>query len=421
MKNLCIPIFLISCYFMFPNSAIAQYSAPSSAESGSGSLSDVVGTNAGNSAATGGQVAIFGASSGSSLTSGFADSFFGASSGTSTTSGSFNSFFGTQAGRDNTEGKANSFFGSGTGQKNTTGNWNSVFGQSAARENTSGSENSFFGNFSGLKNTTASRNSFFGANAGLENKTGANNSFFGYNSGDSNITGDYNSFFGLSAGGMNTTGSNNTFVGVAAGRSNSTGESNVYLGRYTGFLNETGSECSYVGFNAGFSLKGSHNVCLGSNSGPSSTLDLSDRLFIDVERSDEPLIYGEFDTDFVKINGTFEVTAGLSNPSDVNLKNNFELIDEKNILEKVATLDIQKWTYKTREGEFHVGATAQDFYKAFGLGADDKHISTIDADGIALASIKALKIENDELRKELSNQKKQIDKLLTLYNKLLTK
>jgi hypothetical protein len=33
---------------------------------------------------------------------------------------------------------------------------------------------------------------------------------------------------------------------------------------------------------------------------------------------------------------------------------------------------------------------AQDFYAAFGLGEDDRHIATVDEEGIALAAIKAL-------------------------------
>ena len=33
---------------------------------------------------------------------------------------------------------------------------------------------------------------------------------------------------------------------------------------------------------------------------------------------------------------------------------------------------------------------AQDFYRLFGLGEDDKHINTLDPDGVALAAIKAL-------------------------------
>jgi len=37
-----------------------------------------------------------------------------------------------------------------------------------------------------------------------------------------------------------------------------------------------------------------------------------------------------------------------------------------------------------------MGPLAQDFFAAFGLGEDDKHITTIDADGVALAAIQAL-------------------------------
>jgi hypothetical protein len=33
---------------------------------------------------------------------------------------------------------------------------------------------------------------------------------------------------------------------------------------------------------------------------------------------------------------------------------------------------------------------AQDFYAAFGLGEDDKHINTVDPDGVALAAIQGL-------------------------------
>jgi hypothetical protein len=41
---------------------------------------------------------------------------------------------------------------------------------------------------------------------------------------------------------------------------------------------------------------------------------------------------------------------------------------------------------------------AQDFYAAFGVGEDDKHITSIDEDGVALAAIKALHAENTRLR-----------------------
>jgi hypothetical protein len=44
---------------------------------------------------------------------------------------------------------------------------------------------------------------------------------------------------------------------------------------------------------------------------------------------------------------------------------------------------------------------AQDFRAAFGLGADERHIGTIDESGVALAAIQALAKENAELRQRL--------------------
>ncbi|MBN1814560.1 MAG: hypothetical protein JXA14_22160, partial [Anaerolineae bacterium] len=46
------------------------------------------------------------------------------------------------------------------------------------------------------------------------------------------------------------------------------------------------------------------------------------------------------------------------------------------------------------------GPMAQDFYAAYGLGADDKHISTTDADGVALVAIKELNAQNKALEAE---------------------
>jgi hypothetical protein len=52
---------------------------------------------------------------------------------------------------------------------------------------------------------------------------------------------------------------------------------------------------------------------------------------------------------------------------------------------------IQTWNLKTQDPAIrHVGPMAQDFYAAFGVGEDDKHINTVDADGVALAAIQGL-------------------------------
>jgi len=51
---------------------------------------------------------------------------------------------------------------------------------------------------------------------------------------------------------------------------------------------------------------------------------------------------------------------------------------------------------------------AQDFYAAFGVGEDDKHISTVDADGVALAAIQGLYQLVREKDAQITAQQEQI-------------
>ncbi len=91
--------------------------------------------------------------------------------------------------------------------------------------------------------------------------------------------------------------------------------------------------------------------------------------------------------------------------SDRAMKTNVARIDDADVLDKVATLPITTWSYVSERGVRHVGPMAQDFYAAFGVGADDRHITSIDEDGVALAAIKALHAENARLRRELAAER----------------
>jgi len=78
-------------------------------------------------------------------------------------------------------------------------------------------------------------------------------------------------------------------------------------------------------------------------------------------------------------------------PSDRNIKNNFAAVDPQSILERVAQLPIESWNYNFQgEGIRHIGPMAQDFYQAFNVGEDDRHINMVDANGVVLAAIQAL-------------------------------
>ena len=77
--------------------------------------------------------------------------------------------------------------------------------------------------------------------------------------------------------------------------------------------------------------------------------------------------------------------------SDRNRKDNFKRVDTRALLKRLAAIPIQTWNWKAQDPSVrHIGAMAQDFHAAFGVGEDDKHIGTVDADGVALAAIQGL-------------------------------
>jgi hypothetical protein len=80
-----------------------------------------------------------------------------------------------------------------------------------------------------------------------------------------------------------------------------------------------------------------------------------------------------------------------SSVSDRNMKENFEPVDGISLLEKLNNIPLTMWNYKSQDASIrHLGPMAQDFYAAFGLGEEDTRISTVDADGVALAGVQAL-------------------------------
>jgi hypothetical protein len=112
-------------------------------------------------------------------------------------------------------------------------------------------------------------------------------------------------------------------------------------------------------------------------------------------------------------------SGSWSSLSDRNAKTNFSTVDAPSLLGKLAAMPVSTWNYKTQADSIrHLGPTAQDFHDAFGLGEDDKHISTVDAEGVALAGIQALyKLSQEkdtkiaELSQALSEKTRQLEDL----------
>jgi hypothetical protein len=104
------------------------------------------------------------------------------------------------------------------------------------------------------------------------------------------------------------------------------------------------------------------------------------------------------------------------NASDRNLKQDFAPVDTREVLEKVAALPVESWSYKAQPGEKHIGPVAQDFKAAFGLGSDDTSIATVDEGGVALAAIKGLneKVEEKEAKiQRLEARLAELERILT--------
>ncbi len=105
--------------------------------------------------------------------------------------------------------------------------------------------------------------------------------------------------------------------------------------------------------------------------------------------------------------------------SDRNAKENFQPVNARQILEKVAGLPLTEWNYKGY-GDRHVGSMAQDFHAAFPFNANDKMLNSADEAGVSLAAIQGLNEKLDEKDAEIQNLKKQNDSLAERLNELET-
>ncbi|WP_452601289.1 hypothetical protein [Pontimicrobium sp. MEBiC06410] len=228
----------------------------------------------------------------------------GANSGTA---GTDNSFFGAYSGQNST-GNENVFIGHSSG-KNNTSNGGVFIGKDTGVANTGG-ENTFVGVYSGITNTSGSRNVFLGARSGINNTTGKYNTFIGFGASHYNAGGNYNTSLGYASSYSNTSGSNNVSIGNKSNYLNTAGSHNTSVGFHSGLNNATGSNNTFLGYRAGFSTLGSGNVFLGHESGRNETG--SDKLYIENSDIATPLIYGDFNTDIVNINGHLGI--GTLNP-----------------------------------------------------------------------------------------------------------
>ena len=123
--------------------------------------------------------------------------------------------------------------------------------------------------------------------------------------------------------------------------------------------------------------------------------------------------------------GDLKIGGTLIQASSREIKTDFVELDNSVILEKIDQLPVTQWSYKKDEGTInHIGPMAEDFYALFDVGLDNKGLSSVDTAGVALAAIKALKSENDQLKSRISDlesQSAELSDLKALVTRLINK
>jgi len=241
--------------------------------------------------------------------------------------------------------------------------------------------------------------------AGDENYVGANGAFVG--GGLSNVIigggtdaaiggGDGNNASGAYAAVAGGYHNNATAAASAVGGGSSSSATGKYATIPGGYLNAASGIGSFA---AGTQAKARHNGAFvwSDNNGTAPVQSTAPYQFVARASGGFYLFSNASETAGVRLNAGSGAWASLS---DRSMKTGVLALDDAAVLAKVAALPVNEWSYTSEHGVRHVGPMAQDFYAAFGVGEDDRHITSIDEDGVALAAIKALAAENHRLHAE---------------------
>jgi hypothetical protein len=262
---------------------------------------------------------------------------------------------------------------------------------------------------------------------GTANKASSNNATVGGGQGNT-ASGGYatvggglfNTASGVYAtvgGGADNTASNNYDTVSGGGRNTASGGSATVGG---GFLNTASAVHATVGGGYTNTASGNYSCVPG---GVSATALHTGSFVYNGDEGEPTASFGD-GTFTVRCEGgaRFYTGSGTStgvalgpsgvtwgSPSDSNLKTKITAVDPRRILAKIAAMPVTEWEYKVDPDRRYIGPMAQDFHTAFGLGSDDKTITTLDSDGVMYAAIQGLVEELKERDKVIGELKSELD------------
>jgi hypothetical protein len=111
-------------------------------------------------------------------------------------------------------------------------------------------------------------------------------------------------------------------------------------------------------------------------------------------------------------NGDLRVDGAVYQLSSRSAKTDLVSMSADHLLNLLSGLDLFSWRYSTADADDrHFGPTSEDFYRTFGLGSSQQHISVADMAGVALGAAQALQHELSEKERELEAVRARLARL----------
>ncbi len=197
-----------------------------------------------------------------------------------------------------------------------------------------------------LQNNTDYWNVAVGGNALATGKWSRQNTAVGYNSmsgykkGFDNVAIGYAALSGLDTGIYNTALGTQTLINLK------NSNNNTALGYRAMAALKTGTNNLAVGYQAGYALdSGSNNIFIGTNAGGADVhTKISNKLIIANSATSTPLIYGDFDTRKLTINGDLNVTGKINSNLGISTSDSTIKLLNKRIDSLVAVLSSRSLT-----------------------------------------------------------------------------
>ncbi len=230
-------------------------------------------------------------------------------------------------------------------------------------QTTFGSNNIGLGNYALMNTTGGNENVAIGSYSLVDNTTGFSNTAIGYGSLRNHQTGNNNIAMGFDAGYWSNGGNNNIYIGYNAG---------FGLGAHTKENNVM------VGHQSGYKTKSNGNVFLGYHAGYNETN--ANRLYIENSNSTSPLLYGEFDNDLLRINGTLNINNTFSFPTTDGAANQVLKTDGAGNLSWANDIDTNTDTDDQTIDVLNLNGTSLEV----SLENDGQATKTVDLSGLAV-------------------------------------